>query len=123
MHVPSPFGARPSPPGPQDNGAGRRVRHPVRGYGTLSGMTSVGSPVWNSSAPMIMWAFAEGFDFAGTRVHPITTHAVSGLGNIPDDYEQACRGATLGESLAVRGEEVRDAGGAVDSWLQRTGLL
>ncbi|NCL74290.1 hypothetical protein AIIKEEIJ_01733 [Rhodococcus sp. YH1] len=31
------------PSGPQDNGAGRRVRHPVRGYGTLSGMTSVGS--------------------------------------------------------------------------------
>lgn len=81
------------------------------------------SPVWNSSAPMIMWTFAERLDFAGTRVHPITTHTVSGLGSVPDDYEYACRGATLGEGLAVRGEEVRDAGAAVDSWLQRTGLL
>lgn len=72
---------------------------------------------------MIMWTFAEGLDFAGTRVHPITTHAVSGLGSVPDDYEYDCRGATLGEGLAVRGEEVRDAGAAVDSWLQRTGLL
>ncbi|CCW09684.1 hypothetical protein EBESD8_2120 [Rhodococcus aetherivorans] len=48
---------------------------------------------------------------------------MSGLGSVPDDYEYACRGATLGEGLAVRGEEVRDAGAAVDSWLQRTGLL
>jgi hypothetical protein len=39
------------------------------------------------------------------------------------DYTASCPGASLGEGLAVQGEEVRNAGPAVDSWLRRTGLL
>ncbi|MDT2005687.1 hypothetical protein FXW78_14705 [Rhodococcus opacus] len=35
----------------------------------------------------------------------------------------SCRGATIGERLAVRGEEVDDAEPAVVEWLQGVGLV
>jgi len=82
----------------------------------------VGSPIWNVRAPMIMSTFTESFDFTGKTVHPFTTYAMSGLGTTERDYAETCPGATIGEGLAVRGEEVRDGGPAVDSWLQRVGL-
>jgi flavodoxin len=83
----------------------------------------LGSPVWNVRAPMVMSTFVERFSFAGKTVVPFTTYAVSGLGTTVRDYAASCPGATIGEGLAVRGEEVRDAGAAVESWLRRSGLL
>ena len=83
----------------------------------------LGSPIWNVRAPMIMSTFVEGFDFTGKSVFPVTTYAMSGLGTTVRDYAASCPGATIGERLAVRGEEVRDAGAAVESWLRRINLL
>lgn len=83
----------------------------------------LGSPIWNVRAPMIMTTFAESLDFAGKAVFPFTTYAVSGLGTTMRDYAASCPGATIGEGLAVRGEEVGDAGAAAESWLRRIGLL
>ena len=83
----------------------------------------LGSPIWNVRAPMIMSTFAEGFDFTGKAIVPFTTHAMSGLGTTVRDYAALCPGATIGEGLAVRGEEVREAGAAVESWLRRIDLL
>jgi flavodoxin len=83
----------------------------------------LGSPIWNVRAPMIMSTFVEGFDFSGKTVIPFVTYAVSGLGTTVRDYAASCRGATIGEGLAVRGEEVRDAGAAVEAWLRRIKLL
>jgi hypothetical protein len=81
------------------------------------------SPIWNVRAPMIMSSFAEGYDFTGKTVHPITTYAMSGLGTTPADYARECRGARIATGLAVRGEEARSAHSDVDSWLRRTRLL
>jgi len=83
----------------------------------------LGSPIWNSRAPMIMTTFVEGLGFAGKTLHPLTTYAMSGLGTTERDYAASCPGATLGEGLAVRGEEVADAEPAVAEWLRRIGLL
>jgi flavodoxin len=80
------------------------------------------SPLWNVRPPMIMSTFAESLDFRGTTVHPVTTHAMSGLGTAERDYRRLCRGATLAEGLAVQGEEVTDSGGDLGAWLRRTGL-
>jgi Flavodoxin len=82
----------------------------------------LGSPIWNIKAPMIMSSFVENLDFTAKTVHPFTTYAMSGLGTTMRDYAASCRGATIGEGLAVRGEQVNDAGPAVDSWLRRSGL-
>jgi flavodoxin len=83
----------------------------------------LGSPIWNVRAPMIMTTFVEGFDFSGKTVFPFTTHAMSRLGTTVRDYTASCPGVTIGEGLAVQGEEVRNAGPAVESWLRRIGLL
>jgi len=81
------------------------------------------SGIWNVRAPMIMTTFAESYDFTGKTVHPITTHAMSGLGTTERDYARSCPGAIIGEGLAVRGETVRDAGPDVEAWLRRARLL
>jgi flavodoxin len=83
----------------------------------------LGSPIWNVRAPMIMTTFVEGFDFTGKTVVPFVTYAVSGLGTTMRDYAASCPGAAIGEGLSVRGEEVRDAGAAVETWLRKINLL
>ena len=70
-----------------------------------------------------MTTFAESYDSAGKTIHPVTTYAMSGLGSTEQDYAVSCRSAVIGEGLAVRGEEVRDAMPAAESWLHRIGLL
>jgi flavodoxin len=83
----------------------------------------MGSPIWNVRAPMIMTTFTEGLDFSGKAIHPFTTYAMSGLGTAERDYAASCPGATVGEGLAVRGEQAADAEPAVEAWLRRIGLL
>lgn len=83
----------------------------------------LGSPIWNVRAPMIMSTFLDGVDLTGKVVLPFTTYAMSGLGNVPRDYAQLAPDATIGDGLAVQGEEVQDAGGDVQRWLRTAGLL
>ena len=81
-----------------------------------------GSPIWNVRPPMIMRTFIDRVDLRGKTIHPFVTYAVSGLGETIEDYTRLLPGATIGDGLAVRGEEVRDAGPDVTAWLQRTRL-
>jgi len=106
----------------QDAKARPAVANPLTSVGRYDTVL-LGSPIWNVRAPMIMSTFAESLDFTGKTIHPFTTHAMSGLGTTERDYAASCPGATLGEGLAVRGEEVADASPAVESWLRRIGLL
>ena len=92
---------------------------PLHGYDTIL----LASPIWNVRAPMIMTTFAEALDVTGKTVHPVVTYAVSGLGTTARDYAASCRGATIGEGLAVRGEEVAEARPTVETWLRRNQLL
>ncbi|MFI6365981.1 flavodoxin [Nocardia sp. NPDC050630] len=106
----------------QDTDARPAIANPLPGierYGTVL----LGSPIWNVRAPMIMSTFTDSLDLTGKVIHPFTTHAMSGLGNTERDYAASCPGATLGEGLAVRGEEAADARADVEAWLRRIGLL
>ena len=83
----------------------------------------LGSGIWNVRPPMIMRTFVESVDLSGKTILPFVTYAVSGLGRTVDDYTRLCPGSTIGDALAVRGEEVADARGDAQAWLRRTGLL
>lgn len=87
----------------------------------------IASPLWNVRPPMIMSTFAEGVDFTGKTVFPLVTYAVSGMGNAEGVYQEACRGATFGEGLAVQGEVVTDApddaAAAVEMWLEGINVI
>jgi flavodoxin len=82
----------------------------------------IGSPIWNVRAPRIMLTFAERYDFTGKTVHPFTTYAMSGLGDVVEEYGVACRGAKLGEALAIRGEKAEGGRSEVEGWLRRIRL-
>jgi flavodoxin len=110
----------------QDDDARPAIANPlpaVANYRTVL----LGSPIWSVRTPLIMTTFTEGLDLRGKTVHPLVTYAVSGIGNAERNYAEACPGATIGESLAVRGEEVADGDPgvqpAVESWLRRIRLL
>ena len=88
------------------------------GYDTVL----VGSPIWSVRPRMIMNTFLESVDWTGKSLHPFVTYAVSGLGSTETAYRQAAPEAQLGESLAIRGEEVADASERAASWLSAIGL-
>ena len=83
----------------------------------------LGSGIWNVRPPMIMRTFVEGVDLRGKTIYPFVTYAVSGLGRTVEDYTRLCPRSTIGEGLAVRGEEVRGARADVEAWLRTIGLL
>lgn len=105
----------------QDEDARPQIVDPlpdVSGYGTVI----LASPIWNVRPPMIMSTFLDGVPLAGVTILPVTTHAMSGLGRAPEVYSQLAPDAILGAGLAVRGEEVADAGPLVDRWVRAVGL-
>lgn len=83
----------------------------------------IGSPVWNSRAPMIMSTFVESVDLTGKTVLPFVTNAMSGMSGIDDDYREALPGATVVDGLAVRGEEATESRADVEAWLRENSLL
>ena len=104
----------------QEAGARPAIANPLASIEPYD-VVLLGSPIWNIRAPMIMSTFVNNFDFTGKSIYPFTTYAMSGLGTTVRDYAASCPGATVGEGHAVRGEEVNDAGPAVNSWLRRIG--
>ncbi|WP_364520442.1 flavodoxin [Nocardioides sp. LML1-1-1.1] len=82
----------------------------------------LGSPIWNVRAPMIMSTFTEALDLSGKTIHPFTTHAMSGLGTTERDYAATCPGASIGEGIAIQGEESTRARAPLGDWLRRIGL-
>ena len=83
----------------------------------------LGSPVWGSRAPRIMSTVLDGVDLGGKTLLPLVTYAGSGMSGIADFYRSALTTATVERGLAVRVEEVRDAGADVDNWLRGHNLI
>ena len=72
---------------------------------------------------MIMRTFVESVDLSGKTIFPFVTYAVSGLGRTVDDYTRLCPRSTIGDGLAVRGEQAGDARADVEAWLRKIGLV
>lgn len=106
----------------QDSDARPEIANPLASIEDYD-VVLLASPIWNVRPPMIMRTFAERYDFRGKTVYPVTTYAMSGLGTSEREYAEACRGADIGEGLAVQGEEVRDNEQAVTAWLRRINVI
>lgn len=83
----------------------------------------LGSPVWNSRAPMIMSTFTEAVDLSGKTMLPFVTYAVSGMSGVDEAYRQALPGSTVRDGLAVRGETVDEVDRDLQEWLIANHLL
>lgn len=83
----------------------------------------LGSPVWNVGAPMIMHTLLDQWDLRGKTILPFVTYAVSGMGRVAEEYATLAAAATIGEGLAVQGEEAAQATDEVRTWLRRVGPM
>lgn len=106
----------------QEQDARPALRDPAPSLGRHD-VVLLGSPVWNVRLPMVMRTLLEAVDVGDRRVMPFVTHAVSGLGQVVEEYRELLPQARLGEGLAVQGEEVRDADAQTREWLARAGLV
>ncbi|WP_433294175.1 flavodoxin [Actinoplanes sp. CA-030573] len=105
----------------QDTNARPAIARPLPNLAAYD-VVLLGSPIWNLRPPMIMNTFLDRVDLRGKTILPFVTYAVSGLGSTTDLYRAAAPGATVGDGLAVRGEQVTDAAQQITRWLTTTGL-
>lgn len=70
----------------------------------------IGAPVWWGDWPMILYTFfennAEGL--AGKTLIPFSTHEGSGLSGFDRKLAAACPNSTVGEGLAIRGNDCQN---------------
>lgn len=94
----------------------------VEGYDTVF----IGYPNWWGDMPMPVYTFIERHDWQGKNVIPFCTHEGSGLSNTERYIAEACKGATVGRGLAMRGTTAQNsreqAKKSVLTWLERAGF-
>lgn len=82
----------------------------------------IGYPNWWSDMPMPVYTFIEKHDWNGKTVIPFCTHEGSGLSDTESYIANACKGATVGKGLAIRGETAQnrreEAKKTVTEWLK-----
>lgn len=76
-------------------------------------------PNWWGIYPMAMYTQLERLDFTGKKVHFVVTHEGSGLGGVPKTMKDSCRGAKLGESLAVQGSKTPKSENTIAGWAKK----
>jgi hypothetical protein len=83
----------------------------------------LGSPIWNTRAPMIMRTFLEQTGLlAGKTIHPFCTYAMS-PGSVFDDYKTFCPDAAVGTGLGIRGEDAQSSAAQIGTWLLANGVI
>ena len=85
----------------------------------------IGAPVWWGDWPMIMYTFFENEDLSGKTLYPFSTHAGSGLSGFDSKLASAVPGSSVGEGLAVTGEDCQNdkdsVSNKVNDWLEGLG--
>ncbi|MDE5539487.1 MAG: flavodoxin [Bacilli bacterium] len=77
----------------------------------------VGTPVYWGDMPEELVTALKDVDFSGKTIRPFTTHEGSGLGNIPNQIKQVCRGGNVTEGLALWGASVSTSRDIVEGWI------
>jgi flavodoxin len=83
----------------------------------------LGYPNWWGTMPMPVFTFLEACDFSGKTIMPFCTHGGSGMGRSESDIRKLCPAAKVAKGLAIQGEGVRKAEGAISDWLREAGML
>ena len=73
-------------------------------------------PCWWGTFPMAVLSQLDRLDLAGKTLFPVMTHEGSGLGTAAKTLKKACRKATVGKGLAVRGSDAKDSRELVTDW-------
>ena len=87
----------------------------------------IGAPVWWGDWPMIMYTFFENNQdgLSGKTLVPFSTHEGSGLSGFDRKLSSACPDSTVGEGLAIRGNDCQNKQDSVresvNDWLSGLG--
>jgi flavodoxin len=81
----------------------------------------LGYPNWWGTMPMAVFAFLEGYDFAGKIIIPFCTHEGSGMGRSESDIRTVCPDASVLKGLPIRGGSVQRAESDIADWLRELG--
>ncbi len=76
-------------------------------------------PNWWGIYPMALYTQLEKLDFSGKTIHYAVTHEGSGLGGVPKAIKDACRGAKIGDSLAVQGGKTPSSEAQIKNWAEK----
>lgn len=79
----------------------------------------VAGPCWWGTYPMGVFTQLDRLDFTGKRVFPVMTHEGSGLGSSAQSLRKHCKGATVGNGLAVHGADAQKSEAAVAGWAKK----
>ena len=77
----------------------------------------IGSPVYWGYMPEELVTALKDIDFTGKIIRPFTTHEGSGLGSIPSQIKNVCKGANVLDGLAIIGSSVNGARGKIENWI------
>ena len=79
----------------------------------------VAGPCWWGTYPCAVFTQLERLDFAGKKVYPVMTHEGSGMGGSAQALKKYCKGATVGNGLAVHGADAAKSKAAVQNWAKK----
>ena len=79
----------------------------------------VAGPCWWGTYPMAIVSELERLDFTGKKVFPVMTHEGSGLAGSAQALKRYCKGATVGEGLAVHGADAAHSEKAAAAWAKK----
>ena len=79
----------------------------------------VAGPCWWGTYPCAVFTQLEALDFTGKKVFPIMTHEGSGLAGAPAALKKYCKGAAVGEGLAIHGADAAKSEAQVASWAKK----
>jgi len=79
----------------------------------------VAGPCWWGTYPCAVFTQLEALDFNGKKVFPLMTHEGSGIAGAPAALKKFCRGAVVGEGLAVQGGAVTESEAKVAAWAKK----
>ena len=79
----------------------------------------VAGPCWWGSYPMPVFAQLEKLNWTGKKVFPVMTHEGSGQAGSVHALKTTCKGAVVGEGLAIHGAEAAESEKAVAAWAKK----
>ena len=79
----------------------------------------VAGPCWWGTYPMAIFSALDRLDFTGKKVFPVMTHEGSGQAGSASALKKHCKGAKVGNGLAVHGADAAGSESTVAAWAQK----
>ena len=79
----------------------------------------VAGPCWWGTYPMAIFTQLDRLDFTGKKVFPVMTHEGSGLSGSTAALRKHCKGAAVGNGLAVHGADAAKSEKTVAAWAKK----